>query len=186
MAERLPHSPCRRTDRHDAHEFEVYARPFWCPGFAPSGPACGNNPNYRMSDGDRQAVDSFRAYLTARGALQRIRTVLETEAVVGRTALEYRGLITAALMADETAATETAHQPRRGDQFEAWLKAQRDEYEVESGPQWRALDEVLDTYRLHADTGTPLGEHVCEGQAVGDCECLEQPAAGARQDRAQQ
>ncbi|MFE1587003.1 hypothetical protein ACFW6Q_15075 [Streptomyces sp. NPDC058737] len=35
-----------------------------------TGPACGNNPNYRMSDGDRQAVDSFRAYLTARGALR--------------------------------------------------------------------------------------------------------------------
>ncbi|MGE9282302.1 hypothetical protein ACP4B2_27660 [Streptomyces rochei] len=72
-----------------------------------TGPACGNNPHYRLSDGDRQAVDSFRAYLTARAALQRIRTVLETEHVAGRTALEYRGLITAALMADETAATET-------------------------------------------------------------------------------
>lgn len=23
------------------------------------------------------------------------------------------------------------------------------------------------------DTGTPLGEHVCEGRVVGDCECLE-------------
>ena len=63
--------------------------------------------------------------------------------------------------------------PRRGDAFEAWLKAQRDEYETRSSREWRALDEVLDTYRLHADTGTPLGEHVCEGQAVGDCECLE-------------
>ncbi|WP_019328846.1 hypothetical protein [Streptomyces sp. TOR3209] len=72
-----------------------------------TGPACGNNPHYRLSDGDRQAVDSFRAYLTARAALQRIRTVLETEHVAGRTALEYRGLITAALMADETAAIET-------------------------------------------------------------------------------
>ncbi|MDX3398410.1 hypothetical protein [Streptomyces sp. ME01-18h] len=73
-----------------------------------TGPACGNNPNYRMSDGDRQAVDSFRAYLTARGALQRIRTVLETEAVVGRTALEYRGLIAAALMADAPPADQPA------------------------------------------------------------------------------
>lgn len=72
-----------------------------------TGPACGNNPYYRLSDGDRQAVDSFRAYLTARAALQRIRTVLETEHVAGRTALEYRGLITAALMADETATTAT-------------------------------------------------------------------------------
>ncbi|MEV3857768.1 hypothetical protein AB0J38_26010 [Streptomyces sp. NPDC050095] len=32
----------------------------------PTGPPCGNNPNYRMSDGDRTAVEEFRAYLTAR------------------------------------------------------------------------------------------------------------------------
>jgi len=37
----------------------------------PTGPACGNNPNYRMSDGDRQAVGSFRAYLAT---LARLRT----------------------------------------------------------------------------------------------------------------
>lgn len=36
-----------------------------------------------------------------RDALERVRAVLETEAVVGRSALEYRGLITFALMADE-------------------------------------------------------------------------------------
>ncbi|MFE6428129.1 hypothetical protein ACFVOB_22090 [Streptomyces rochei] len=35
MTERPPHSPCRRNDRHDAHEFEVYGWPFWCPGHAP-------------------------------------------------------------------------------------------------------------------------------------------------------
>ncbi|MEU0018005.1 hypothetical protein ABZ173_10080 [Streptomyces rochei] len=35
MTERPPHSPCRRNDRHNAHEFEVYGRPFWCPGHAP-------------------------------------------------------------------------------------------------------------------------------------------------------
>jgi len=79
------------------------------------------------------------------------------------------------LPADETPQPET--RPRRGDAFEAWLKAQRDEYEVRSSPQWIALDEVLDTYRLHADTGTPLGEHVCEGRMVGDCECLETGSA---------
>lgn len=77
--------------------------------------------------------------------------------------------------AAETPGPET--QPRRGDEFEQWLKAQRDEYEVRSSPQWGALDEVLDTYRLYADTGTPLGEHVCEGRAAGDCECLETPTA---------
>jgi hypothetical protein len=36
----------------------------------PTGPACGNNPNYRMSDGDRQAVENFKAYLAERAALR--------------------------------------------------------------------------------------------------------------------
>ncbi|WP_329141026.1 zinc finger domain-containing protein [Streptomyces sp. NBC_00670] len=40
-------------------------------------------------------------------ALARVRTVLETEAVAGRTALEYRGLILSALMADEQPTTPT-------------------------------------------------------------------------------
>ncbi|MFB6787650.1 hypothetical protein ACFCWT_13340 [Streptomyces olivaceus] len=44
MTERLPHSPCRRTDRHDAHDFEVYHRPFWCPGFSPA-PVPPANPS---------------------------------------------------------------------------------------------------------------------------------------------
>lgn len=82
------------------------------------------------------------------------------------------------LAAEAQPTTKPEHQPRRGDEFEAWLKAQRDEYGTRSSREWRALDEVLDTYRLHADTGTPLGEHVCEGNG---CEHQE-PAAGARQD----
>lgn len=77
-------------------------------------------------------------------------------------------------MADETATTET--QARRGDAFAAWLKAQRDAC-FGHASSWAAVDGLLDQYRLHADTGTPLGEHVCEGQVVGDCECLEQPVA---------
>ncbi|MFJ3043673.1 hypothetical protein [Streptomyces tendae] len=82
-------------------------------------------------------------------------------------------------VADETTATETAHQPRRGDQFEAWLKTQRNSFGWQGANDRRlydTLDGILDRYRLYADTGTPLGEHVCETKAVGDCECLEQPA----------
>jgi hypothetical protein len=37
---------------------------------------------------------------TGQAAIERVRSVLESEAVVGRSALDYRGLITAALMAD--------------------------------------------------------------------------------------
>lgn len=83
-------------------------------------------------------------------------------------------------MADETATTQT--QPRRGDAFEQWLKERRDEWAPDGCQPWQILDQALEEYRFHAETGTPLGEHVCEGQAVGDGECLEQPAAGARQD----
>ncbi|WP_420032290.1 DUF4031 domain-containing protein [Streptomyces sp. cg28] len=32
------------------------------------GPRCGNNPNVRLSEGDRQAVDGFIAYLKRRAA----------------------------------------------------------------------------------------------------------------------
>jgi hypothetical protein len=32
------------------------------------GPRCGNNPNVRLTDGDRQAVDDFKAYLARRAA----------------------------------------------------------------------------------------------------------------------
>ncbi|CQR59231.1 hypothetical protein [Streptomyces leeuwenhoekii] len=88
-------------------------------------------------------------------------------------------------MADE--AQPAGHQPRRGDQFETWLKAQRDDYASDRAndhTMYDALDDLLLLYRLHADTGTPLGEHVCEGRVAGDCECLEQPAAGAWQDGA--
>ena len=64
---------------------------------------------------------------------------------------------------------QPAARPRRGDQFEQWLKAQRDEYESEGSEQWKALNEALDTYRLHADTGTPLDQHCCENGTVDDC-----------------
>lgn len=88
-------------------------------------------------------------------------------------------------MADETPAAGPL--PRRGDAFEAWLKAQRNRYNRhgESSEFWHEFDQALDEYRLHADMGVPLDGHVCEAKVIGDCECLEQPAAGARQDGAQ-
>ncbi|MGW0495072.1 hypothetical protein ACWD0Z_06415 [Streptomyces sp. NPDC003007] len=35
-----------------------------------TGPACGNNPNHRMTPGDRKAVADFKAYLADRAALR--------------------------------------------------------------------------------------------------------------------
>jgi hypothetical protein len=61
--------------------------------------------------------------------------------------------------------------PARGDTVETWLKAQRDRFEDHYGrlPGWYQIDDVLDQYRLHADTGTPLDQHACSGPHC-DCE----------------
>lgn len=54
---------------------------------------------------------------------------------------------------------------RRGDAVEAWLKRFRDGYAIGGKPPlsptlqraaYDALDDALDLYRMHADTGTPL------------------------------
>jgi hypothetical protein len=66
--------------------------------------------------------------------------------------------------------------PRRGDPVEQWLKAQRDAA-ADHPAAYQAADGLLDLYRLHADTGTPLDDHVCEGRMVGNCEGLEQDGA---------
>jgi hypothetical protein len=63
----------------------------------------------------------------------------------------------------------TPHFPHRGSDVEAWLIRQRDEWaspnlKIEDHPScWYALDGVLDDYRLHADTGTPLRVVVSDG-----------------------
>lgn len=66
----------------------------------------------------------------------------------------------------------TAHIPARGDAVEAWLKRQRDQlldgYDSPS-PEWHLLDRLLDDYRLHADTATPLDQHACEDGNRDDC-----------------
>ena len=55
------------------------------------------------------------------------------------------------------------HQPRRGSDVEAFIKAARDRYLDCDGQRtgvWHALDDLLDRYREHADTGTPLSKPV--------------------------
>jgi hypothetical protein len=54
-----------------------------------------------------------------------------------------------------------AHVPHRGSDVEAWLKRIRDGY-PRSGldPEWNVVDDILENYREHADTGVPLFEEV--------------------------
>ncbi|MGW4250472.1 hypothetical protein [Streptomyces californicus] len=74
--------------------------------------------------------------------------------------------------------TSEAHQPRRGDAVDQWLRAQR-EAAADYPGAYQATDGLLDLYRLHADMGIPLDGHACEARVIGDCECLEPPAAPA-------
>lgn len=54
------------------------------------------------------------------------------------------------------------HRAKRGDEVEKWLKRQRDlyaegrSYDERAYWAWTTLDNALDDYRLHADTGTLL------------------------------
>jgi hypothetical protein len=62
--------------------------------------------------------------------------------------------------------------PSRGDDFERWLKYQRDLC-FGHATTYNAVDGLLDEYRLHCDTGTPLSEHACDYAC--DCEGKEGP-----------
>jgi hypothetical protein len=53
------------------------------------------------------------------------------------------------------------HKAKRGDEVEAWIKATRDRF-TPHDKHWNSLDWLLDDYRLHADTATPLSEEVEE------------------------
>lgn len=91
---------------------------YHCPGdLDPDGPipcACGwmdPGPDAtHETDFDAHMADVVLGVLpppTDQAAVARVHAVLETEAVVGRSALEYRGLIRSALMAAEAPAPET-------------------------------------------------------------------------------
>ncbi|MEW2420476.1 hypothetical protein AB0911_08020 [Streptomyces nigra] len=101
-------------------------------------------------------------------ALQRVRDVLETQAVVGRSALEYRGLIVSALMADEA-----------------------QQQEPESGCSHCGGDHSWDdcqAYTAVVADAAPQSESPVHGESVAHLAGLpdDEPAVDARQDGAQQ
>lgn len=83
-----------------------------------------------------------------------VRDALERLQVDGRAAKGPQGWI-------RTGTAE--HLPFRGSDVEEWLRFKRDErivWDPSCGErrtrEWYVLDELLDDYRLHADTGVPL------------------------------
>jgi hypothetical protein len=55
------------------------------------------------------------------------------------------------------------HRAKRGSDVEAWIKAARDLHDERVYGPYEALNDLLDDYRLHADTGTALNEEVPDG-----------------------
>ena len=64
-------------------------------------------------------------------------------------------------MTTEPRETTEAHQPRRGDDVETWLKRQRDRSGTRD--RWLAVDALLDRYRECADYGLTLRPEDDEG-----------------------
>lgn len=62
------------------------------------------------------------------------------------------------------------HVPKRGDDIEAWIKQWRDRYDPNGSDRhidaWIAADDMLDDYRLHADTGMPIDQAVTDWPGV--------------------
>lgn len=53
-----------------------------------------------------------------------------------------------------------SHVPRRDSDVAAWIKRHRDDGLYPEGVAWHVIDSLLEDYRLHADTGTPLSQDV--------------------------
>ena len=65
--------------------------------------------------------------------------------------------------ADNIEPAPPEHTPRRGDDVEHWIKRYRDAYgQIGASDVWVVIDDLLDEYRLHCDTGTPLHQEVSE------------------------
>jgi hypothetical protein len=57
------------------------------------------------------------------------------------------------------------HIPKRGDDVETWLKEERSKWD-RNGDAWFAIDDLINSYRLHADTGMPIDQDVTDWPGV--------------------
>lgn len=81
--------------------------------------------------------------------------------LVKRVGIEYSPLY----MEPSQVLTPTHHQPHRDDAVARWLKAKRDKAgAAQHEYAYHIIDWLLDDYREHADTGTPLDATVERGK----------------------
>jgi hypothetical protein len=121
--------------------------------------AVGDAANRYMAE--RARVAAVRALARDLDREAGIATDIWTKSAMGSAAARIRAALGGSAGSPETG-DSTPALPRRDDHVAAWLKQRRDGY-VPSDAGWVVLDYALDNYRLHADTGTPLDQHACEG-----------------------
>lgn len=95
-----------------------------------------------------------------------IRAVLDGSATQPASSGIVMGTVTGRSVASSTALGSPL--PRRDDHIATWIKATRDRLAANPAEEdhpsgWYVLDELLEDWRLHADTGTPIDQHACEG-----------------------
>lgn len=87
----------------------------------------------------------------------------------GRLGVELKPLVDLlnelALERNALGALAMIHRPQRGDDVDEWVKRNRDFYRATNVnvDGYTVLDNLLNDYRLHADTGMPLSEEARDG-----------------------
>lgn len=107
------------------------------------------------------------------------RTVASLREATDRELLDVRNIGPLALteireaLAARGDAPSLTHEPRRGSDVEVWIKRRRDSLPGGEDPRktsvgWLVFDDLLDDYRAHADTGTPLDRDVTRRDALDE------------------
>lgn len=102
--------------------------------------------------------DAANRYMAERARVAAVRALLDAARRADFPGTELNDRIRAVL----DGPTEAPAPEPVDDHIAAWIKAARD-HAVEHESDWRVLDDLLDDYRLHRVTGTPLDRHACEG-----------------------
>ncbi|MEU3683729.1 hypothetical protein AB0E99_22715 [Streptomyces sp. NPDC030592] len=136
-----------------------------------TGPACGNNPNHKLTAGDRQAVVEFRAYLTRRAAL------LEAAGTADELSLEIEQAMKTREVGPLTALQDLADKLRRMADKTPAAEAQP-RHCTHCGQPISRVTGTLAAWWVH----NPGGNTVCDWARAAVSTRATPPAAEAQQD----
>ncbi len=120
-----------------------------------------------LVDHDREQVARTQA---AAELARRFASVLDGTALTENDEV-VQALVRAVMRSGHPLDAGPQHVPTRGGDVAAWIKRKRDQFGQESQypdrRRWWVLDRLLDDYRDHADTGTPLDQDVAGPHGEG-------------------